>query len=399
MTQRAAIPDGPNAITPEWMQRALAPKAGSDSPRIRDVVVERLGSATNALGSLLRCHLTTADGPAAPATVIVKLPTDDRTAFRFARWLSLHERECMYYRRLAPQARIRTPSLLYSAFDAATHRFVLVLEDLRDMEVTSQVVGVAAGRAKLAVREIAGLHGQFWGAVDHPSLAGCRDVHGPKYRRFLQIAYLVCLPLVLERFADHIPARARRLAETLGPGVDAHYAAVSAAPATVVHGDYRAENMFFGPGDTDFAVIDWQGCGLGAGVHDVAYFLGTSVAIDVRRRVEGEALREYHDVLCRLGVTDFTFEDCWRSYRQNMLTALVPCVLGCGGLDMKDQRLRDLAHAGLARILTALEDLDTGEFLPARSAFPTAGNALSTLSRCAHGLYRFSRRLRTTAND
>ena len=445
MTTRPALCDEPSAIDADWMQRALAAGGAADYPAIRDVVVEDLGSATNAFGRLLRCHLTTAGGVAAdPATVIVKLPTADRRAFRFAKWMSMHERECLYYRRVARQARIRSPALLYGDFDEDTHRFVLVLEDLRRLETPVQVAGVAPARARLAVREIAGLHGQFWGAVDHPALAGCSDVLGPRFRRFMQIACLLCLPVVLERFGDSFSPQTRRLIQALGPRITAHYAAVAAGPRTFVHGDYRGENLFFGPdvdggssagggasaggdssggasagGDSsggagaaatggaagggatardDFAVVDWQGCGLGAGLYDVAYFLGANLVPGDRRRIEREAIEEYHDVVCRLGAGDFTFDDCWRSYRQNMLSVLMPCMLGCGGLDLADRRLHALVKSGLERTLTAIEDLDAAEFLP-RGRFPSAGSALAFLSRGAYRAFRLAGRLRGTAND
>ena len=412
MPSRPALCDDPATIDAEWMQRALAAGGASDYPAIRDVVVEDLGAASNAFGRLLRCHLTAAGGGAAdPATVIVKLPPADRRAFRFARWMWMHERECLYYRRLARHARIRSPDLLYGDFDEDTHRFVLVLEDLRELEVPVQVAGVSAGRARLAVREIARLHGQFWGAVDCPALFGCRDIFAPKIRRFLQIAYLLCLPVVIERFGDSFSPQTRRLAEALGPRITAHFAAVSGVPRTLVHGDYRGENMFFGPevgagaaasggasaGD-GFAVVDWQGCGLGPGLYDVAYFLGTNVVPGNRRRIEHDALEEYHDIVCRLGARDFTFDDCWRSYRQNMLGVLVACIVGCGGLDLGFQRLHDLVKSALERALAAVEDLDVAEFLP-RARFLSAGNAFSILSRGAYKAYRLSRRQQGTAND
>ena len=416
MTRRPALCRDADAITAEWMQQALAAGGAPGLPVIRDVAVEDLGSATNAFGTLLRCHLTTDGGPAAaPASVIVKLPTANPTAFRFARWLAMHERECLFYRRLAPQARIRSPALLYGDFDEDTHRFVLVLEDLRGLglEVPARLAGVEAGRARRAVREIAGLHGQFWGEVDHPALSGFPDVLGRKYARFLQIAYLVCLPVVLERFGDCFSGGTRRLVEALGPRIGAHFAAVAAGPRTFVHGDYRGENMFFRAGDDvgaaatagsvagarggagdDFAVVDWQGCGLGAGLYDVAYFLGANVATGDRRRIEREALAEYHDIVCRLGAEGFTFDDCWRGYRRNMLGVLVPLVLGAGGLDLEDRRLRDLVRSGLERTLAAVEDLDAGEFLPAPGGLLTADYFVSTLSRVAYRMYAVARRLR-----
>ena len=423
MASRPTLCDDPATIDADWMQRALAAGGAYDGPAIRNVVVEDLGSATNAFGRLLRCHLTVDGGLAAdPATVIVKLPTANRRAFRFAKWMSMHERECLYYRRVARHAHIRSPALLYGDFDEDTHRFVLVLEDLRDLQVPVQAAGVSAGRARLAVREIAKLHGQFWGAIDHPALSGCSDVLGPKFRRFMQVAYLLCLPVVLERFGNSFSPETRRVAEALGPRITAHFASVATGPRTFVHGDYRGENMFFGPdvrggasasggssggvnpaarvgaasggaaGD-DFAVVDWQGCGLGAGLYDVAYFLGTNVVPADRRRIEREALEEYHDIVCRLGARDFTFDDCRRSYRQNMLSVLMPCILACGGLDLGNRRLHDLVKSGLERALAAMEDLNVAEFLP-RGRFPSTGNALSILSRGAYEAFRLVRKRR-----
>ena len=105
MATRPALPDGADEIDAEWMRQALAVGGSSGFPTVSDLSVEDLGSATNAFGTLLRCRLTAGGGaPAAPASVIVKLPTADPTAFRFARWLAMHERECRFYRRLARQA-------------------------------------------------------------------------------------------------------------------------------------------------------------------------------------------------------------------------------------------------------------------------------------------------------
>ncbi len=402
MATRPPLCHGADEITADWMRQALSAGGASGFPTIGGLSVEDLGSATNAFGTLLRCHLTTAGGPAAaPASVIVKLPTANPTAFRFARWLAMHERECLFYRRLARQAPIRSPALLYADFDEGTHRFVLVLEDLRDLEVPART-GVEAERARRAVREIARLHGHFWGRVEHPSLSGCPDVLGPRYGRLLQAAYLVCLPVVLDRFGECFSAGTRGLAEALGPRVAAHFAAVAAGPRTFVHGDYRGENMLFGAGagaDGEFAVVDWQGCGLGAGLYDVAYFLGANVATDDRRRIEREALEEYHDIVCRVGAEGFTFDDCWRAYRQNMLGVLVPVMLGGGGLDLDDRRLYDLVRSGLERTVAAVEDLDAGEFLPAAGGFLSADYLGSTLSRVTYRMYEVARRLRRRAGD
>ena len=97
-------------ITAEWMRRALMAGGVCGAPEISTVEVRKLSDVTNALGNLYRCHLTLRDGQAAdPASVIVKLPSSDAMAFRFSRWLSLHRREYVFYRDIAPLATCGRP--------------------------------------------------------------------------------------------------------------------------------------------------------------------------------------------------------------------------------------------------------------------------------------------------
>ena len=134
--------------------------------------------------------------------------------------------------------------------------------------------------------------------------------------------------------------------------------------------------MFFGAGDDDeVAVVDWQVSGQFNGLYDVAYFLGSSVSVEVRRETERDLLAEYTDIVCGMGATGFTFDDCWRLYRQNMLGRLLVTIFVCGGLDLNDERSRRLAEIGVRRALAAIEDLDAGEFLPARRPLLSVSNA------------------------
>ena len=394
MNRRSLLCESVDSVTADWMQQALTAGAAFDSPRIEAIATESLGSASNALGSLLRCRLTVrGDSPSVPESVIVKLPGTDPKVLKFAKWLSLHKREYEYYRHAARHAPIRSPALLYGEFDHRSHRFVLVLEDLHGMETVPETIGVEAGRAGLAVREAARLHGRFWDTIDRPPLSGLHDSLDPRYARTLQFAYVLSLPAVLERFDGQFPPRIRRFAEELGPRIADHFAAVGGGPRTLVHGDYRGENLFFGPGDA-FAAIDWQGCGAGCGLYDVAYFLATSVPTDDRRRMERGALREYHDIVCRMGAKDYAFEDCWRSYRENMLGAFMARILGCGGFDVTDRERRNLAATMLSRMIAAVEDLDADELLPDRSRPVAHGRAFSTFSRWVYRAGRLARRLR-----
>ena len=112
-----------DGITADWMRCALRAGGVADAPEVSDIVVDNLGAATNAFGSLLRCHLIARDGsPAVPPSVIVKLPTDRPLALRFAKWLEIHRREYHFYRHVAARVPIRSPALFYGEFDEDSHR-------------------------------------------------------------------------------------------------------------------------------------------------------------------------------------------------------------------------------------------------------------------------------------
>ena len=399
--KRIPLIEDAGAITAEWMQQALVAGGATDVPQLEAVEVERLSDVTNALGNLFRCRLIAPAGATAdPASVIVKLPTSNPLALKLARWLSLHRREYVYYRDIAAHSRVRVPSLLYGDFDAGSHRFVLVLEDLGGMEGVPQIVGVDAPRTHRAIREIATLQGRFWEATDHPALSACGAFLSAGESRIMQSLYLLTLPAAFDRFGDLFTTATRGLADAFGTRIVAHFAALAGGPRTIVHGDYRGDNVLFGrDSQDDLAVIDWQGCGIGCGMYDVAFFLGTSVTIDQRRHLERDLVDEYHDIVCRMGARNYTREDCWLSYRRNILGILMPMVIGCGGLDMSDPKLVDQTRELLGRTLTAVEDLNAGEFLPAPAALFSSGGAFSMLSRGGYKAYTFLLGLRRRSAD
>ena len=383
-------------ITAEWMQQALAAGGAIDCPSIAAVEAERLSEVTNMLGNLYRCRLIAPGGVAAvPASVIVKFPTSNALAFRLAKWLSLHRREYVFYQDIAALGCIRVPSLFYGDYDRRSNRSVLVLEDLGGMNSISQVQGATVEQAQRAIREIAGFQGRFWEVANDPSLSACGPFLSTGESRIMQTLYLLTLPPTLERFGDVFSTAARRQAETFGPGIAAHFAAVPAGPKTIVHGDFRVDNMMFGDDSEEaLTVIDWQGCGIGCGMYDVAFFMSNSITIDQRRRTERDTVEEYHDIVCRMGAKNYTRDDCWRSYRQNMLGTLMPMVIGCGAIEMNNQAIVNQSRELLGRVLTAIDDLNAWEFLPAGEPFLSTGWGFSALSRCGYQAYRLALRLR-----
>ena len=403
---RPPIPQNASEVTAQWMQKALVAGGASDLPPIKEIVLKEIDDGgVGIMGALMRCHLIYREhNPAAAETVILKLPSGRPKNLRMSKRLGLHKREYDFYRLAAPSTPVRSPTLLYGDFETSTDRFVLVLEDLRGMQMVSQFDGAGPEQAKRAIRAIARMHGTFWNRTEQPPLIGFHDALAPKRRAFVQFIYLANLVPAFERFGSFFSDEIRRLAEAYGPRIAHHIGQVAAGPKTLIHGDFRLDNIFFADdagtvehdpferGREGVALIDWQLSGLSSPLYDVTYFLASSVTTDVRRQIEREALEEYTGIICDMGVQSFTLDDCWRLYRENMLGRLLTLVLVCGGLDPGDDRGRQLVEVGLQRNLAAIEDLDAAEFLPAPpSPFSRAG-AFTAFSRGTYGLLNTLRR-------
>lgn len=87
------------------------------------------------------------------------------------------------------------------------------------------------------------------------------------------------MPIFKERYQDRASAYLLDTVARFGPKLKEVFGLLSRAPVTIVHGDFRLDNMFFGTatGGLPFAVVDWQLIKRGRGVIDVAYFLAWSI--------------------------------------------------------------------------------------------------------------------------
>jgi len=109
-------------------------------------------------------------------------------------------------------------------------------------------------------------------------------------------------------------------------------------PWTLIHMDYRCDNFLIDDHSGEVVTLDWQSTGRGPGVYDLAYLLGGSVTVDVRRALEDELLHTYHEGLVSFGVDDYPFDELYDDYRLASLVGMGSAVLVGGGLEMGNER-------------------------------------------------------------
>lgn len=391
---RVPIPADRGALTADWLASAL--DANAIGCRLQEVAVEPLGGGE--MAEVARCRLRW-DGPAeaaAPESVIVKLPSPDLKVRRMAKKRAFYKRECAFYMNLREGMPIRSPALLYGDYEAESERFVLVLEDLCGYGAADQTAGADAAQAGCAIRAAARLHGRFWGTGRPAAVADLspRIASAKIYRPAMRMVFLASHVRGMELFGGALPADRRRRAWAYGPQIAGLVGHEIAGPKTFVHGGFRLDNLFFGTGGDDTAVIDWQTYRFDIGLFDVAYFLMGSLPAEVRRAAERDLLEEYHGIVCSTGgehTRGFAFEECWRLYRMCMVKSFVIHALVLGKIPFEDAYGHRLAEVMLERSLAAAEDLEAEGLLPTGVRRWGFANAFSSLLRGAHRLSRARR--------
>jgi len=92
---------------------------------------------------------------------------------------------------------------------------------------------------------------------------------------------------------------------------------LAAGPKTIVHHDCHPGNLFWDAQGVP-GLLDWQMVRVGEGIGDVAYFLATALAPEVRRQHEMKLLAHYQDSLAKKGVPAVDTKALYQRYRAHL---------------------------------------------------------------------------------
>lgn len=284
-------------LTTEWFQAAVATPLGLGND-VDTIVVEELTHA-GFMCDLFRVVPQWRSVPAdnVPHSFIVKLPPSDPGGYEVGAMLNAWQREGAFYREIAPRSpTTAVPRCFHNAADPAAGRWVLVLEELPSDEITD-TVGASPAQARRALDALAQMHARWWQSPTAfewmPGFDG-RGVGG------LQPLWLTNIPIFLDRYRHLIPAATEEWLVAFAPQLGAWSDKAASEPLTIVHADFRNDNLIYHRGDV--TVLDWQTALRGPAAMDVAGFLATSLEIDVRRANESALIDHYLAQLANAGV-------------------------------------------------------------------------------------------------
>ena len=348
-------------LTPDWLTEVLRRDGALDARSwVTDLALHELSGGFGQTSDTIRVRLELGGRPPAdaPRSLVAKFATADATRRAASVSARLYANEIGFYRDVSPRVRTAVPHCYFADADDRGEFFALLVEDFAHHRAGDETVGASLAEAHRAVAQLASLHGPYWG---HAADSGCRP-----WTMLPLDRVVAAWPVMVETFGDHLPAPVLAMREDFLAAIAALHEWMLQEPTTLVHGDFRLDNLLF---DTDPAregqivVLDWQAVHTGKGMRDFAYLVAHSMSTPDRRRGEKDLLRAYLDQLAEYGV-DYPFDMAWRDYRTSMLY-LFSIVLWITGVNVNaHERALRRKRAMVQRASTALIDVDALDLLP-----------------------------------
>ncbi len=231
---------------------------------------------------------------------------------------------------------MRAPRCYYGATDPQRARFVLMLEDLADVEFGDQVGGGDDAKIVKAVIGLASHHAKFWNSLD---IAGLSQQHTDGTDpRLLVPLFTELLGEIDETFGKGLPLT-HSVAGLIVQSMDMPSFEPPSArlpdPFTLVHTDYRLDNLGFDAGG-DLVVIDWC-CQPGSPHGDLAYFLSGNMLPDQIEDRWDDMVHLYHQTLTTKGVDNYGLTQLEEGLRGQIAEQTMAIVTGLGILSRRNR--------------------------------------------------------------
>jgi hypothetical protein len=358
------IPENILQITPVWLTQALKYKGSTSEASVVSYSVETIGQEFGFMNHNARIRIEyDSDSDGLPDSAIIKLPSTDHDLRTIGSKIGNAMREVRFYEELSADSILQTPHSYYGAADPETGRTFLLLEDMGTASKGDSVVGCSIEQATLAMSELAKFHDVWW---ENP---GLEQLEWLPLRESDAVLYQNLYAEGWELLAKQIPSGMPRALEDIS---DRIYEAIpdlksqlTKSPQTIVHGDYRPDNFFFGTcsDSSSFVVFDWEFCVRGRGVYDVATFISEAFTPERRKDVEMDLLRHYHASITKNITGAYSFEECVDDYRTSIMEVFAFWVAIGGFCDFGGERATTFLQNAAERFSAAISDLDCADLL------------------------------------
>lgn len=258
-----------------------------------------------------------------PSTLIAKFPSDDPTSRATGKATRCYEVEASFYSDLRDALDVHAPQCHFVERNGETDDFLLLLEDFAPCRQGDQIAGCNLAEAQACIDELVRLHGPLWNS---PLLArlGWLNRSSPDQRLASFGLMQMVFPGFMARYRDRLTPEARSVGDEFVRDAG-NYSSRITPHSTVVHGDFRLDNLLFTAGGR-VGVVDFQTVTHASGALDLAYFIGAGLDTDVRRAHERELVEQWADGLGGYNVT-LSFDEAWLDYRRFTFAGFMMAVI------------------------------------------------------------------------
>ncbi|MFW9821417.1 MAG: phosphotransferase [Candidatus Thorarchaeota archaeon] len=368
ITNPVSIPKRTKRLSAEWLNEVLHESGYLKDCNIESIFREPCGVGEGFVSDMARLTITyEKESLNLPNTMVVKMPTTFRTALAVALQYNIYEKEIRFYREIAPISPIRVPGIIYSDYDSENKKYILILEDCACYHMVDQVEGLNYEQTKQAIKAIANFHARWWDSKDLFSfdwISKPRDETAMSFIDTFRSSW--DLAKKSEEFINYLPEKGLEIGEKIYKNFAWLIESVPDENLTIAHFDYRADNLFFDSEnhESPVVVIDWGSPVVIGGILDIAYLLGTSMKLDLRRKYEEELIRYYLKQLEENEILSYDFDSAKYDYIRSLMAYAYLVPLGFTQLDMSDPRAVELSQAYSNRLFGAIIDNDATSVFP-----------------------------------
>ena len=386
------IPNTIGEISPEWLTDALTSSGVLKNNAVHEVKTEIIGEDIGYVGILARLQIGY-DKPdqTAPSTMIAKIPTLEKKNKMIMEAFWNYERENRLYEEVLDHLPVKTPRCYYSAFDPGLgektmskvyqrygtlpqglmglyflyvairnlrlkRRYILLLEDLGHLEQIDQREGCSYEVAKQLMKTIGVAHAAYW---ENPQLGRFWLKDHTEFPNMMGFLSAKGIPVIKKLFAGKVSTKVNEVFSWLKMNNNSLDRYIQKRPTTLIHTDYRLDNIFFDHENNQVVLIDWQASCPGLGLFDPCFFILTNGNCPFTPEQGKELITVYHQGLVEGGLTDYSFEACMRDYPYGMLVALRYMLIIIGGLEIeKNPNARHMLNLWFDRMVPLIEDID-----------------------------------------
>jgi thiamine kinase-like enzyme len=391
MITQPEVPFSLKDITVDWFTMALRESGVIKDEKVVSFTHKVIGEEAGFNGEVAIFKLEYSDQKSsAPSSMVLKIPTALKNRI-LGQTMGLYEKEIRFYRDLESSINIRTPHHYYSALDVADdpdvvlermmglnklpiwligilsiiaswiigltpRRYALLIEDLSGYRMGDQAAGCTEEDTRQVLTAMAELHGQFWGSSELTGMSWIAPVAATS--RIIQMMFAQNVGKFMSANQDTLSERQVRLTQWLKANGEALTEKLGEESTTLLHGDFRLDNICFDDAKGEILLFDWQTMSNGPGGLDLAYFLSAALPIGTGEEKINELIDYYHEALKSAGVEISSARLRWQ-YEMGMLATLqriIPAV-HTEQIDLGSDRGPQIFKAQIDKIFDKLESV------------------------------------------